>query len=217
MQQQKTHIDGIGNDDFASTSFAKLASSEKSTLTNISDSTHLSSLKSSEDELNRRIIVPSFSQSNFASENALLHQLLTNQDRSAFKPPNNSSLASNANSTVIKLNDGYLNLPNDLPSNHMSLGNHVKNDKESHSNGASLFSGAEKLGHNNNLDLAESIIDHENEENSLVECLVCQKKFKTLSALNGHMRLHGGYFKMNYLLASKPGDGQVDKIDEQNV
>ncbi|XP_054714606.1 uncharacterized protein LOC129224210 [Uloborus diversus] len=28
-----------------------------------------------------------------------------------------------------------------------------------------------------------------------VECSLCQRKFKNIPALNGHMRLHGGYFK----------------------
>ena len=26
-----------------------------------------------------------------------------------------------------------------------------------------------------------------------ISCNICQKRFKTLPALNGHMRLHGGY------------------------
>lgn len=28
-----------------------------------------------------------------------------------------------------------------------------------------------------------------------VECNLCHRKFKNVPALNGHMRLHGGYFK----------------------
>ncbi|TRY69926.1 hypothetical protein TCAL_01235 [Tigriopus californicus] len=28
-----------------------------------------------------------------------------------------------------------------------------------------------------------------------VECAICQRKFKNIPALNGHMRLHGGYYK----------------------
>ena len=28
-----------------------------------------------------------------------------------------------------------------------------------------------------------------------VECALCHRKFKNIPALNGHMRLHGGYFK----------------------
>lgn len=28
-----------------------------------------------------------------------------------------------------------------------------------------------------------------------VECNLCHRKFKNIPALNGHMRLHGGYFK----------------------
>ncbi|KAL5283952.1 TRERF1 family protein [Megaselia abdita] len=32
-------------------------------------------------------------------------------------------------------------------------------------------------------------------ENKPVECNLCHRKFKNIPALNGHMRLHGGYFK----------------------
>ena len=28
-----------------------------------------------------------------------------------------------------------------------------------------------------------------------VQCTLCQRRFKNIPALNGHMRLHGGYFK----------------------
>jgi hypothetical protein len=28
-----------------------------------------------------------------------------------------------------------------------------------------------------------------------VVCTICQRRFKNVPALNGHMRLHGGYFK----------------------
>lgn len=28
-----------------------------------------------------------------------------------------------------------------------------------------------------------------------VECNLCKRRFKNIPALNGHMRLHGGYFK----------------------
>ena len=28
-----------------------------------------------------------------------------------------------------------------------------------------------------------------------VECTICSRKFKNIPALNGHMRLHGGYYK----------------------
>ncbi|XP_064489874.1 uncharacterized protein LOC135401406 isoform X2 [Ornithodoros turicata] len=38
-------------------------------------------------------------------------------------------------------------------------------------------------------------------EQKLVECSLCQRKFKNTPALNGHMRLHGGYFK------KEPTDG----------
>ena len=32
-------------------------------------------------------------------------------------------------------------------------------------------------------------------EQKPVECNLCHRKFKNIPALNGHMRLHGGYFK----------------------
>ncbi|KAK0073435.1 hypothetical protein PV325_009726 [Microctonus aethiopoides] len=32
-------------------------------------------------------------------------------------------------------------------------------------------------------------------ESKLVECSLCRRQFKNIPALNGHMRLHGGYFK----------------------
>lgn len=32
-------------------------------------------------------------------------------------------------------------------------------------------------------------------ESKPVECNLCHRKFKNIPALNGHMRLHGGYFK----------------------
>lgn len=32
-------------------------------------------------------------------------------------------------------------------------------------------------------------------EGKPVECNLCHRKFKNIPALNGHMRLHGGYFK----------------------
>ena len=28
-----------------------------------------------------------------------------------------------------------------------------------------------------------------------VKCTLCDKRFKNVAALNGHMRLHGGYYK----------------------
>ncbi|CAL1266686.1 unnamed protein product [Larinioides sclopetarius] len=34
-----------------------------------------------------------------------------------------------------------------------------------------------------------------NQDPKPVECSLCQRKFKNIPALNGHMRLHGGYFK----------------------
>lgn len=45
-------------------------------------------------------------------------------------------------------------------------------------------------------------------EQKLVECSLCQRKFKNTPALNGHMRLHGGYFK------KEPGEGGERKASE---
>ena len=32
-------------------------------------------------------------------------------------------------------------------------------------------------------------------QNKPVACNLCNRRFKNIPALNGHMRLHGGYFK----------------------
>ncbi|CAG2161919.1 unnamed protein product, partial [Oppiella nova] len=37
--------------------------------------------------------------------------------------------------------------------------------------------------------------NHHKSEPQQVECSLCQRKFKNIPALNGHMRLHGGYLK----------------------
>jgi hypothetical protein len=36
---------------------------------------------------------------------------------------------------------------------------------------------------------------HSQQDPKPVECNLCHRKFKNIPALNGHMRLHGGYFK----------------------
>nr|KAG5710727.1 hypothetical protein BaRGS_035129 [Batillaria attramentaria] len=36
---------------------------------------------------------------------------------------------------------------------------------------------------------------HSDDSKGPVQCTVCERRFKTLPALNGHMRLHGGYMK----------------------
>jgi len=33
-----------------------------------------------------------------------------------------------------------------------------------------------------------------------VQCTICDRRFRNLPALNGHMRLHGGYVKKVYLI-----------------
>ncbi|KAL5008597.1 hypothetical protein ScPMuIL_014178 [Solemya velum] len=37
--------------------------------------------------------------------------------------------------------------------------------------------------------------EHKSDENKPVQCNICERRFKNIPALNGHMRLHGGYFK----------------------
>ncbi|KAK0075199.1 hypothetical protein PV326_011804, partial [Microctonus aethiopoides] len=44
-------------------------------------------------------------------------------------------------------------------------------------------------------------------ESKLVECSLCRRQFKNIPALNGHMRLHGGYFK-------KDGDNKKSEKKE---
>lgn len=45
-------------------------------------------------------------------------------------------------------------------------------------------------------------------EQKPVECNLCHRKFKNIPALNGHMRLHGGYFKK---------DAESKKCDKKEV
>lgn len=42
---------------------------------------------------------------------------------------------------------------------------------------------------------ASSAVNAQKLEQKPVECNLCHRKFKNIPALNGHMRLHGGYFK----------------------
>ncbi|CAH1792207.1 unnamed protein product [Owenia fusiformis] len=42
-----------------------------------------------------------------------------------------------------------------------------------------------------------------------VECSICHRRFKNVPALNGHMRLHGGYFKKD-IIPVKKGDDKED-------
>lgn len=46
------------------------------------------------------------------------------------------------------------------------------------------------------------------QESKPVECSMCQRKFKNIPALNGHMRLHGGYFKK---------ENDMKKIDRKQL
>ncbi|CAG9762190.1 unnamed protein product [Ceutorhynchus assimilis] len=43
-----------------------------------------------------------------------------------------------------------------------------------------------------------------------VECNLCKRRFKNIPALNGHMRLHGGYFKKVAKLHDKPNNASVE-------
>jgi len=45
-------------------------------------------------------------------------------------------------------------------------------------------------------------------EQKPVECNLCHRKFKNIPALNGHMRLHGGYFKK---------DSETKKCDKKET
>lgn len=45
-------------------------------------------------------------------------------------------------------------------------------------------------------------------EQKPVECNLCHRKFKNVPALNGHMRLHGGYFKK---------DAETKKCDKKET
>lgn len=45
-------------------------------------------------------------------------------------------------------------------------------------------------------------------EQKPVECNLCHRKFKNIPALNGHMRLHGGYFKK---------DAEAKKFDKKET
>lgn len=219
LQQQKTthndeHEGRNGDYICGNSTFAKsITSPEKAILSNGSDSAALAALKAHEEQMNRRALAPSFGQqqvSNFAHENQLLHQLLTTTpDRAAFKSPIHSSHSANSNSTVIKLNEDYHHTAQiEMPASHLTLGSSGKNavDKGHSGEAGNIFLATEKLPANLG---PENALEPEN-ENTFVQCTVCQKKFKTLSSLNGHMRLHGGNFKMNYLLSGKQEDTPVD-------
>lgn len=43
--------------------------------------------------------------------------------------------------------------------------------------------------------LTASSVNGQKADQKPVECNLCHRKFKNIPALNGHMRLHGGYFK----------------------
>lgn len=54
-------------------------------------------------------------------------------------------------------------------------------------------------------------------ETKPVECTICQRKFKNIPALNGHMRLHGGYFKKESEIGKKKSDGEGNQVPLQTV
>lgn len=140
------------------------------------------------------------------TENALLHQLLTSQDKN-IKP----QLNYHNNSTVIKVNDNYTNVSNNLTVNYIQIVNPVKDscspEKSNFSN--ENFPSTSKL---NNMNLEPKATANETHDSNLLDCFVCQKNFKTFSALNEHVRLHGEFFKLNYLLNSKADPNEmIDK------
>lgn len=57
---------------------------------------------------------------------------------------------------------------------------------------------------------------------NMVECTICSRRFKNIPALNGHMRLHGGYYrkdvdKKNEPRSSVPNLSSSDTISTQTV
>ncbi|XP_066537607.1 transcriptional-regulating factor 1 [Hoplias malabaricus] len=50
--------------------------------------------------------------------------------------------------------------------------------------------------------------------NTKLKCIVCQREFKSLPALNGHMRSHGGF--RTHLPGFKPSDGQIQLTGEND-
>lgn len=59
---------------------------------------------------------------------------------------------------------------------------------------ASTVTARDDLNFNVNLGVVGAV-KGEDKVNQPVECAICCRRFKNTPALNGHMRLHGGYFK----------------------
>ncbi|GIX66669.1 mitotic deacetylase-associated SANT domain protein [Caerostris darwini] len=56
---------------------------------------------------------------------------------------------------------------------------------------------------------------YSNQNSKPVECSLCQRKFKNIPALNGHMRLHGGYFKKEN--ESKKNERKNHAVSQQSL
>uniref|UniRef100_T1KE71 Uncharacterized protein n=1 Tax=Tetranychus urticae TaxID=32264 RepID=T1KE71_TETUR len=50
-----------------------------------------------------------------------------------------------------------------------------------------------------------------------VECSICQKRFKNLQALNGHMRTHGGYLRPQQIITANNSNSSESLKKEDNV
>ncbi|VDQ00173.1 unnamed protein product [Trichobilharzia regenti] len=101
--------------------------------------------------------------------------------QSKFGGNNNSSSSSSGKN--IPSDQSMLNSPTNSPHSRVSI-----NDDNNNTNN----------NNNNNMDISDNdevalLMAHPLEEPKRVACAVCQKRFKNQSALNGHMRLHGGY------------------------
>ncbi|GFX31367.1 zinc finger protein 541 [Trichonephila clavipes] len=78
-----------------------------------------------------------------------------------------------------------------------SLLSSYSNDQQKQSNSSQhssvLMSSWSQVPYSGNNSTSNS--RYSNQDPKPVECSLCQRKFKNIPALNGHMRLHGGYFK----------------------
>lgn len=111
-----------------------------------------------------------------------------------------SDLASNI-INAVKTSDGsriqYAPASNDNEQAELDLSNAVINPSllnladRSQSELLQLITQVDGNGNTNALSVLQQIAEQQSNQ---VECPTCQKKFKNLPALNGHMRLHGGKF-----------------------
>ncbi|XP_023341766.1 uncharacterized protein LOC111711600 [Eurytemora carolleeae] len=67
------------------------------------------------------------------------------------------------------------------------LEKYIRNDKESFQNSSKLKPAAPTILHGPSQQ-SDVVVN-------MVECSICSRRFKNIPALNGHMRLHGGYYR----------------------